>query len=179
MCGVTPPSPPPSGTPAAEPPSASATPALRVLHQARVAHVVRPYEHVENSPLGFGMEVATALGVDPGRVFKTMLATVDREVVVAVVPVSGRLDLRALARAVGGKKAAMADRALAEKVTGYVAGGISPFGQRTRLRTVVDVAALDLDTVIVSAGRRGLQVELSPTDLVSLTGATTGPIARA
>jgi Cys-tRNA(Pro)/Cys-tRNA(Cys) deacylase len=161
------------------PPAAPATPALLVLAEAGVAHAVRPYHHDERSELGFGMEVATALGVDPGRVYKTMLAVVDREVVVAIVPVPTRLDLKALARAVGGRKASLAERGLAEQTTGYVVGGISPFGQRTRLRTVLEVSAYDLDSVIVSAGRRGLQVEVSPHDLVHVTGATTAPIAQA
>jgi len=155
------------------------TPALVALDKAGVPHTPRPYEHDPNSDLGFGMEVATALGADPAQVFKTLLASVDGNLVVAVVPVSGKLDLKALASAVGGKKASMADKAAAERATGYVVGGISPFGQKTRLRTVVDTSALDLDTVIVSAGRRGLQVEVAPSDLVSLTAATTAPIGKA
>lgn len=157
---------------------AAGTPALLALEKAGVAHIPRPYEHDPNSDLGFGMEVATALGADPAHVFKTLLAAVDGDLVVAIVPVSGKLDLKALASAVGGKKASMADKAAAERATGYVVGGISPFGQRTRLRTVVDTTALDLDTVIVSAGRRGLQVEVAPADLVRLTDATTAPIGR-
>lgn len=159
-------------------PSGAATPALLALEQAGVPHTVRPYEHDPHTDLGFGMEVATALGVEPARVFKTMLASVDHDLVVAVVPVAGRLDLKALARAVGGKKAAMAERGAAEKATGYVVGGISPFGQRSRLRTVVDTSAHDHKTVLVSAGRRGLQVEVAPADLVALTGATTAPVGQ-
>jgi Cys-tRNA(Pro)/Cys-tRNA(Cys) deacylase len=159
-------------------PAGAATPALLALERAGVAHTVRPYEHDPTSELGFGMEVATALGVDPARVFKTMLASVDHDLVVAIVPVSGRLDLKALARAVGGKRASMAERSVAERATGYVVGGISPFGQRTRLRTVVDTTAHDHDAVVVSAGRRGLQVELAPADLVALTGGTTAPIGQ-
>lgn len=154
------------------------TPALVALEKAGVPHTPRPYEHDPSSDLGFGMEVATALGADPAQVFKTLLASVDGALVVAIVPVSGKLDLKALASAVGGKKASMADKAAAERATGYVVGGISPFGQRTRLRTVVDTTALDLESVIVSAGRRGLQVEVAPADLVRLTGATTAPIGR-
>jgi Cys-tRNA(Pro)/Cys-tRNA(Cys) deacylase len=158
--------------------SPASTPALLALEKAGVAHTPRPYHHDPESPLGFGMEVATKLGVDPARVYKTLLASVDDRLVVAVVPVSGKLDLKALAAAVGGKKASMADRDAAERATGYVVGGISPFGQRTALPTVVDERALDLDAVVVSAGRRGLQVEVAPTDLVRLTGATTAPIGR-
>lgn len=154
------------------------TPALVALDAAGITHTVRPYEHDPSSELGFGMEVATALGVDPARVFKTMLARVDGDLVVAIVPVSGRLDLKALAKAVGGKKASIAERAAAERATGYVVGGISPFGQRTRLRTVVDASAGDHETVVVSAGRRGLQVELAPGDLVAATGAATARIGQ-
>jgi Cys-tRNA(Pro)/Cys-tRNA(Cys) deacylase len=158
--------------------AAAATPALLALERAGVPHTPRPYDHDPESPLGFGMEVATKLGVDPARVYKTLLASVDGQLVVAVVPVSGRLDLKALAAAVGGKKAAMAERDAAERATGYVVGGISPFGQRTPLPTVVDTRAVDLETVVVSAGRRGLQVEVAPADLVRLTRATTAPIGR-
>lgn len=155
---------------------AGSTPALVALERAGVPHTPRPYEHDPGSDLGFGMEVAAALGADPHQVFKTLLASVGPDLVVAVVPVSGRLDLKALAAAVGGKKATMADRTAAERATGYVVGGISPFGQRTRLRTVVDTSALGLATVVVSAGRRGLQVEVAPADLLALTSATTAPI---
>ena len=151
--------------------AAGGTPALVALEKAGVPHTPRPYDHDPSSDLGFGMEVATALGADPAQVFKTLLASVDGALVVAIVPVSGKLDLKALASAVGGKKASMADKAAAERATGYVVGGISPFGQRTRLRTVVDTTASDLETVIVSAGRRGLQVEVAPSDLVRLTDA--------
>lgn len=156
----------------------ASTPALAALESAGVAHTPRPYTHDPDSPLGFGMEVATQLGLDPSQVFKTLLASVDGTLVVAVVPVSGKLDLKALAAAVGGKKASLADKDAAERATGYVVGGISPFGQRTRLRTVVDTSALELGTVVVSAGRRGLQVEVSPADLVRLTDATTAPVGR-
>lgn len=155
------------------------TPALVALDAAEVAHSVHPYEHDPASGLGYGLEAAQVLGVDPGRVFKTLVASVDGTLTVAVVPVTGQLDLKALAHAVGGKKAAMAEQAAAERATGYVAGGISPLGQRQRLRTVVDVTAQDHATVFVSGGRRGLDVELAPTDLVGLTGAVVAPIARA
>jgi Cys-tRNA(Pro)/Cys-tRNA(Cys) deacylase len=124
------------------------------------------------------MEAATALGVDPRQVFKTLIADVDGALTVAVVPVEGQLDLKALAAAVGGKKAAMADPAAAERATGYVVGGISPLGQRRRLATVVDSSALEFPVVLVSAGRRGVDVELAPADLVRLTGARTAPIGR-
>ena len=119
------------------------------------------------------------MGVSPERVFKTLVADVDGALVVAVVPVAGSLDLKALATAVGGKRAAMADPALAERTTGYVRGGISPLGQRKKLRTVLDASADGHDMICVSAGRRGLEVELSPRDLLKLTGAVAAPIGRA
>jgi Cys-tRNA(Pro)/Cys-tRNA(Cys) deacylase len=116
--------------------------------------------------------------VDPRQVFKTLLADVDGRLTVAVVPVDGSLDLKALAAALGGKRASLAEPAAAERVTGYVVGGISPLGQRRRLPTVVDESALAWATVLVSAGRRGLDVELAPADLVRLTGAVTAAVAR-
>ena len=128
--------------------------------------------------LSYGLEAAQALGVDPGQVFKTLLTDVDGRLVVAVVPVHRSLDLKALAAAVRGKRAVLADAAAAEKATGYVVGGISPLGQRRRLPTVVDESALGWPTVLVSAGRRGLDAELTPTDLVRLTGALTAAVAR-
>jgi Cys-tRNA(Pro)/Cys-tRNA(Cys) deacylase len=143
-----------------------------------VPHTVRPYEHDPRTELSYGMEAATALGIDPRQVFKTLVADVDGALTVAVVPVDGQLDLKGLAAAVGGKKAAMADPAAAERATGYVVGGISPLGQRRRLATVVDESALEFPAVLVSAGRRGVDVELAPADLVRLTGARTAPIAR-
>lgn len=155
-----------------------ATPAVSLLEQAGVAHGVHPYDHDPSSDLSFGEEAAQALGVPPAHVFKTLVADVDGTLVVAVVPVAGSLDLKALARAVGGKRAAMADVARAERATGYVAGGISPLGQRARHRTVLDDSATGLDVVYVSGGRRGLDVSLAPGDLVRLTDASTAPLAR-
>ncbi len=153
------------------------TPATIALTRAGVAHTLHPYTH-DPAASSYGEEAASALGVSTARVFKTLLADVDGRLVVAVVPVSGSLDLKALAEAVGGKRAAMADVALAERTTGYVAGGISPLGQRKKLPTVVDASALEFPTVFVSGGRRGLDVELSPSDLLSLTSATTAVIAK-
>lgn len=126
----------------------------------------------------FGREAADALGVEPDRVFKTLLADVDGRLVVGIVPVTGKLDLKALAAAVGGKKAVMADPAVAERRTGYVVGGISPIGQKTAHPTVLDETAELWDTVFVSGGRRGLDLELAPADLVRATGATLADIAR-
>ncbi|MEU2514807.1 Cys-tRNA(Pro) deacylase [Streptomyces syringium] len=154
-----------------------ATPAIVALEKAGTVFSVRAYEHDPAAP-SYGEEAAEALGVDPGRVFKTLVADVDGELTVAVVPVSGSLDLKALAAAVGGKRAAMADPAAAERTTGYVRGGISPLGQRKRLPTALDASAGTYPTICVSAGRRGLEVELSPDDLAALTGAVLAPIAR-
>ena len=153
------------------------TPATLLLARAGVEHAVRAYEHDPAAP-SYGLEAAAALGVAPERVFKTLVADVDGRLVVGVVPVGGSLDLKALAAAVGGKRAAMADPAAAERSSGYIRGGISPLGQRKALDTVVDSSALDHPTVLVSGGRRGLEVELAPADLVALTRARTAPISR-
>ncbi|WP_030415193.1 Cys-tRNA(Pro) deacylase [Streptomyces sp. NRRL S-1448] len=153
------------------------TPATVALTAAGVAFTTHSYAH-DPATASYGEEAAESLGVAPEQVFKTLLADVDGTLTVAVVPVSGSLDLKALAAAVGGKRAAMADPAVAERTTGYVVGGISPLGQRKRLPTVVDASAEGRPTVCVSAGRRGLEVELSPQDLVALTGARLAPIAR-
>ena len=154
------------------------TPALVALEAAGVAHTAHAYEHDPATDVGYGLEAAQAIGVPAEQVFKTLLAAVDGALTVAVVPVTGTLDLKALAHAVGGKRAVMADRAVAERVTGYVVGGISPLGQRHPHPTVVDESAQLFDTVFVSGGRRGLDVELAPADLVTLTGAVVAPIAR-
>ena len=156
----------------------SGTPAIVALDAAGVAHTAHTYDHDPSSDIGYGLEAAQVLGVPPEQVFKTLMTTVDGELTVAVVPVAGMLDLKALASAVGGKKAAMADKAAAERATGYVVGGISPLGQRTAHPTVLDETVELFDTVFVSGGRRGLDVELSPVDLIRLTGAVVAPIAR-
>ncbi|MBT3149686.1 Cys-tRNA(Pro) deacylase [Streptomyces sp. CHD11] len=153
------------------------TPATVALTAAGVPFTVHSYDHDPAHP-SYGEEAAEAMGVAPDRVFKTLVADVDGALTVAVVPVAGRLDLKALASAAGGKRAAMADPALAERTTGYVRGGISPLGQRKRLPTVVDESATLHDTICVSAGRRGLEVELSPKDLADLTSAHFAPIGR-
>lgn len=153
------------------------TPATVALEAAGVPFTVHAYAH-DPAAASYGVEAAEALGVGQDRVFKTLLAEVDGTLTVGVVPVAAKLDLKALAAAVGGKHAAMADPAAAERATGYVLGGISPLGQRKRLRTVVDDGALAHPTVFVSAGRRGLEVELAPQQLIELTAATPAPIAR-
>ncbi|MFG3705343.1 Cys-tRNA(Pro) deacylase [Micromonospora sp. NPDC047670] len=152
------------------------TPATALLAKRKVTHRTHPYDVSPDAP-NYGALVAAALGVPPERLFKSLVAEVDGALTVAVVPVSGELDLKALAAAVGGKRAALADRAVAERATGYVRGGISPLGQRKRLPTVLDSSALDHPTVYVSAGRRGLQVELAPADLVALTDARVAPLS--
>jgi Cys-tRNA(Pro)/Cys-tRNA(Cys) deacylase len=157
---------------------AGATPAIQALERAGAVFTLHPYEH-DPARTSYGLEAAEVLGVDPARVFKTLLAEADGRLVVAVVPVSGQLDLKALARAVGARRAVMAEPATAQRATGYVIGGISPLGQRTPHPTVLDSSALDLPTVLVSAGRRGLDVEVAPADLVTLTSATTAAIGRA
>ena len=162
-------------------PRAAGTPATQALTRAGVAHTVHPYDHdpaAVGAGASYGAEAAAALGVDAVCVFKTLLADVDGDLVVAVVPVSGRLDLKALAAAVGGKRAAMADPARAERSTGYVVGGISPLGQRRPLPTVVDDSAVALERIYVSGGRRGLDVALAPGDLVTLLEARTAAIGR-
>ncbi|WP_130347369.1 Cys-tRNA(Pro) deacylase [Herbihabitans rhizosphaerae] len=152
------------------------TPATALLAKRKIAHTVHTYEHDPRHE-SFGLEAAEALDVPPERVFKTLLADVDGKLVVGIVPVVGQLDLKALAAAVGGKRAKMADITAAERTTGYVAGGISPLGQRKRLPTVLDSSASQFPTIHCSGGRRGLEIELAPGDLVGLLDATVAPIA--
>ena len=147
------------------------TPATVALDRAGIGYTVHTYQH-DPAAASYGLEAAEALGLDPATVFKTLLAAVDGVLVVAVVPVTGQLDLKALATAVGGKRATMAEPAVAERSTGYVVGGISPLGQRRRLRTVIDDSARDLTTMYVSGGRRGADIGLAPTDLAAVLDAT-------
>ena len=144
---------------------------------AGIPFAVHEYAHDPRHE-SYGREASEALGVSPDRVFKTLVAEVDGALVTGVVPVEGQLDLKALAAACGGKKAAMAQVTAAERATGYVAGGISPVGQRKRLPVVVDASAMGFATVFCSAGRRGLEIELAPTDLVRAAGATVADISR-
>ncbi len=156
------------------------TPAIRELERAGVAFRVHQFEHAA-AERGYGLAAADALGVEPARVFKTLLATTSTgattTTVVGIVPVDGHLSLKALAAAVGAKRAEMAAPADAERITGYVVGGISPFGQKRRLPTVVDETCLRADTIFVSGGRRGLDLEVAPAVLVDLLGATVAAIA--
>lgn len=153
------------------------TPATVALTALGIRFTEHEYAH-DAAAVSFGIEAATVLGIEPERVFKTLLADADGALVVAVVPVSGRLDLRSLAAVVGAKRAAMADPSLAERRTGYVVGGISPIGQKTRLVTVIDETAELFDTVFVSGGRRGFDIELAPGDLITATAAVVADIAR-
>ncbi|MBF7729422.1 Cys-tRNA(Pro) deacylase [Pseudomonas sp. N040] len=154
------------------------TPAIDLLKNAKAAHQVHSYTH-DPKAASYGLEAAEKLGLDPARVFKTLLAASEKgELLVAVVPVAGSLDLKALAQAAGVKKVEMADPQAAQRSTGYLLGGISPLGQKKRLRTFIDVAARDWPTVFVSAGRRGLEVELAADLLAQLTGGVFAPIGR-
>lgn len=153
------------------------TPATVALAKAKVDFTLHPYEHDANAQ-AYGEEAADALGLPYERIFKTLVAEVESGLAVAVVPVSGKLDLKAFAAALKSKRAAMADSTRVEKVTGYVVGGISPLGQRKALPTVVDASALDFETIYFSAGRRGLQIETAPQNLIDLTRAVTAPIGK-
>lgn len=157
-------------------PDSAGTPATVALTRAGIEFTLHPYEHRDDST-GYGDEAAEQLGVDRRRIFKTLVAEVAGRLTVAVVPVANQLDLKALARACDAKKAQLADPQAATRSSGYVLGGISPIGQRTPLPTVIDISSGEFPTIFVSAGRRGLQVELSPADLVTVTGASVAPIA--
>jgi Cys-tRNA(Pro)/Cys-tRNA(Cys) deacylase len=156
------------------------TPAIKAAKAAGVAVTAHEYAHDPNQR-NYGLEAAEALGLDPRRVFKTLLVALNadmRRLAVAVVPVSGQLDMKAMATACGAKKVEMADPALAERTTGYVVGGISPLGQKRPLPTIVDMSAGLFDTVFVSGGRRGLDIEIAPADLLRLCDARSAPIGK-
>jgi Cys-tRNA(Pro)/Cys-tRNA(Cys) deacylase len=152
------------------------TPAIALLVKQKVAHQVHEYDHDPRSA-SFGQEASDLLGLPAERVFKTLVAEVDGHLTIGVVPVAGQLDLKALAAAAGGKKAKMADVTAAERATGYVAGGISPLGHRKRLPVVVDSSANEHDTIFCSGGRRGLEIEVAPADLIALATATVAAIS--
>jgi Cys-tRNA(Pro)/Cys-tRNA(Cys) deacylase len=151
------------------------TPAIALLTKQKITHRVHEYDHDPRSA-SFGLEATELLGLPAERVFKTLVAEVDGVLTVGVVPVAGQLDLKALAAAAGGKKAKMADLAAAERATGYVAGGISPLGHRKRLPVVVDTSVNRFDTIFCSGGRRGLEIEVAPGDLIALAHATVADI---
>ncbi len=154
------------------------TPALDLLKKVRAEHRVHSYEH-DPKAASYGLEAAEKLGLDPAQVFKTLLASSEKgELLVAVVPVVGTLDLKALAQAAGVKKVDMAAVDAAQRATGYLVGGISPLGQKKRLRTFIDSSALNFPSIHVSAGRRGLEVELSAEVLAQHTQAQFAAIGR-
>jgi Cys-tRNA(Pro)/Cys-tRNA(Cys) deacylase len=155
---------------------ATGTPATALLSRSKIDYTLHPYDHDPRAQ-AYGEEAATALGVDPARIFKTLIATVDGKLACAVVPVSARLDLKRFAAALGGKRAELAESAAAARATGYVVGGISPIGQKSRLPVIIDESAQAFPTVYVSAGKRGLQVQLTPADLLRAANATLAPIA--
>jgi Cys-tRNA(Pro)/Cys-tRNA(Cys) deacylase len=157
---------------------ATGTPATALLTKQKVPFTLHPYDHDPRAQ-AYGDEAAAALGIEPARIFKTLIAAVDGKLACAVVPVAARLDLKAFAAALGGKRAELADPAAAARATGYVVGGISPIGQKSRLRVVVDASVDGFETVYVSAGKRGLQVELAPADLLAAAGASVARIAAA
>ena len=154
------------------------TPAIQQARKNRIAFQVHPYDHDPGTE-SYGEEAALKLGLDPAQVFKTLVVRLDgRQFTIAIVPVSLRVDLKAVASASGAKKADMAPTEAAERATGYRVGGISPLGQKKRLPTLLDHSAQSLDTLHVSAGRRGLEIELRPSDLLALTGGRYAAIAR-
>lgn len=153
------------------------TPATVALTRAGIPYAVRAYEH-DPAAESFGLEAAEALGVEPARVLKTLLVDSGDGLAVGIVPVDRLLDLKAMAIALGAKRVVMADPVVAERSSGYVVGGISPVGQKRALPTVLDASASGHDTVLVSGGRRGLDLELAPSDLATVTGAVLAPIAR-
>jgi Cys-tRNA(Pro)/Cys-tRNA(Cys) deacylase len=155
---------------------ATGTPATNLLTSKGVDFKAHEYSHDPNST-SFGLEAAEKLGVDPNRVFKTLIANVDESFAVAIVPVNQQVSLKSLARTLGAKRAVMADPAQAARLTGYVVGGISPLGQKRLLSTVIDQSATEFETILVSGGRRGFDIELSPQDLADLLSAVFAEIA--
>lgn len=147
------------------------TPGINAARKARVAHTIHEYHH-EPANANYGAEAAEKLAVDPARVFKTLVVTIDgKELAVGVIPVTTTLSMKLIARAANGKKAAMADKLAVQRSTGYVLGGVSPLGQKRKLKTLIDESARNFETIFVSAGRRGLEIELAPADLAGLTDA--------
>jgi len=154
------------------------TPGIHAISKAGISHNIHEYEH-DPASAGYGNEAAEKMGVDPARIFKTLVVTVDgRMLAVGVVPVTGMLSMKLIAKAAGGKKASMADPQEVQRRTGYVLGGVSPLGQKNRLKTFIDISSEVFDTIYVSAGRRGLEIELSPEDLARLTGGQLVPLQQ-
>ncbi|WP_236685776.1 Cys-tRNA(Pro) deacylase [Demequina oxidasica] len=157
----------------------ASTPAVAALLNANIAHTLHPYDHDPSSELSYGLEAAAAIGINPEQVFKTLCVYADGALAMGVAPVDHMLDLKAIAHALGAKKAQMADPAEAERVTGYVVGGISPIGGRKRLPLVLDESALLFEAIYVSGGRRGFDIGIAPADLITVTGGNVAPIAKA
>ncbi|GFG97404.1 aminoacyl-tRNA deacylase [Mycobacterium timonense] len=159
----------------------AATPAIAALVKAGVPHEILTFDH-DRQQQSFGAEAVDALtaaaGIEPGQIYKTLIIAVPDGLAVAIVPATARLSLKAAAAALGVAKASMAEASVAERTTGYVVGAVSPFGQRKRLRTVIDSSALGWERVFCSAGRRGWEVAVAPKDLIRLTGAITADISR-
>lgn len=154
------------------------TPAIDLARKNKIAFNVHQYKHDPNTT-SFGHEATIALGLDPVRVFKTLVVELNtNELIVGVVPVSGSLDLKAIASAAKAKKAIMADKGKVQATTGYIIGGVSPLGQRKQLTTIIDVSANNFETIFVSAGKRGLDIELNANDLALLTKARFAEIAK-
>ena len=154
------------------------TPAINAAKKKKIAYTVHQYSH-DPSHDSYGKEAAEKLGINEGQVYKTLVVQLDRKnLAVAIISVSSMLSMKQIAKATGAKKAAMADKELVEKTTGYVLGGVSPLGQKKRLVTVIDSSAKAFATIFVSAGRRGLEIELSPADLATLTAATFAEICQ-
>jgi Cys-tRNA(Pro)/Cys-tRNA(Cys) deacylase len=158
--------------------ASTGTPATLLLQQAGVPHTLHKYAH-DPAVTDFGLEAARGLGLPPERIFKTLMVAVDGNLAVAVVPVSGNLNLKSFAASLGGKKSVLADPLAAQRRSGYVLGGISPLGQRQPSPTVLDSSAVDYPTILVSGGRRGLDIELAAQDLMRLTGARLAAIGTA
>ncbi|MGB3210828.1 MAG: Cys-tRNA(Pro) deacylase [Desulforhopalus sp.] len=154
------------------------TPAINAAKKKKIAYTIHQYSH-NPAQDSYGKEAAEKLGIAEEKVYKTLIVQLDRaDLAVAVTPVSSMLSMKKIAKAAGAKKAVMADKDMVERTTGYILGGVSPLGQKKRLRTVIDLSAKDYPTIFVSAGRRGLEIELSSTDLAALTGATFAEIGQ-
>ncbi len=153
------------------------THALQVLEAAGAQYELIEYEHSEHQDHGYALDTAKVLGLDPATIFKTLITLIDGNPVCAVVPATGMLNLKSLAKAAGGKRAEMMEPAKAQKLTGYVTGGISPLGQRTRVPTFIDSSAQDHEKILVSGGKRTLSVSIAPTVLATLSGATFSSIS--
>ncbi len=154
------------------------TPGIDAACKAGISHSIHEYEH-DPSSAGYGNEAAKKMGIDPARVFKTLVVTIDGKMLaVGVVPVTGMLSMKLIAKAAGGKKASMTDPQEVQRRTGYVLGGVSPLGQKNKLKTFIDASSEVFDTIYVSAGRRGLEIELSPEDLARLTGGQLVPLQQ-